>query len=33
MHAGQIIMLPKMLTTSDLRFYDFDAGTPVQRWR
>jgi uncharacterized damage-inducible protein DinB len=33
MHTGQIIMLTKMLTTSDLRFYDFDVGAPVQRWR
>jgi uncharacterized damage-inducible protein DinB len=33
MHAGQIIMLTKMMTSSDLRFYDFDADTPVVRWR
>jgi hypothetical protein len=33
MHAGQIIMLPKMLTSDDLRFYEFDAGVPVVRWR
>ncbi|HEX7333728.1 MAG TPA: DinB family protein [Pyrinomonadaceae bacterium] len=33
MHAGQIIMLTKMLTTADLRFYDFEAGVPVERWR
>ena len=32
MHAGQIIMLTKMLTTSDLRFYDFEADAPVERW-
>jgi hypothetical protein len=33
MHAGQIIMLTKMLTSADLRFYDFEAGAPVERWR
>jgi hypothetical protein len=33
MHAGQIIMLTKMLTASDLRFYEFEAGGPVERWR
>ena len=33
MHTGQIIMLTKMMTSADLRFYDFDAGTPVERWR
>ena len=33
MHTGQIIMLTKMLTASDLRFYDFEAGGPVERWR
>ncbi len=32
MHTGQIIMLTKLLTASDLRFYDFEAGEPVQRW-
>ena len=32
MHTGQIIMLTKMITGSDLRFYDFDAGLPVERW-
>jgi uncharacterized damage-inducible protein DinB len=32
MHTGQIIMLTKMLTSADLRFYEFDADTPVQRW-
>jgi uncharacterized damage-inducible protein DinB len=32
MHTGQIIMLTKMLTASDLRFYDFEAGVPVHRW-
>jgi len=33
MHTGQIIMLTKMTTSDDLRFYEFDAGTPVQLWR
>ena len=33
MHTGQIIMLTKMLTSSDLRFYDFEAGAPVESWR
>jgi hypothetical protein len=33
MHAGQIIMLTKMLTSADLRFYEFDAGVPVVRLR
>ena len=32
MHTGQIIMLTKMLTASDLRFYDFEAGAPVESW-
>ena len=33
MHAGQIILLTKLLTASDLRFYDFEADGPVERWR
>ena len=33
MHTGQIIMVTKMLTTSDLRFYEFDNGAPVESWR
>jgi uncharacterized damage-inducible protein DinB len=33
MHAGQIFLLTKLLTASDLRFYDFEAGAPVERWR
>ena len=32
MHTGQIIMLTKMLTKSDLAFYDFTTGVPVHRW-
>lgn len=33
MHAGQIIMLTKMMTSADLRFYDFEGGAPIVRWR
>lgn len=33
MHAGQIFLLTKLLTSTDLRFYDFEAGAPVERWR
>ena len=33
MHTGQIIMLTKMMTSNDLRIYEFDTGVPVQRWR
>ena len=33
MHAGQIFLLTKLLTATDLRFYDFDSGAPVDRWR
>ncbi|HJP91000.1 MAG TPA: DinB family protein [Pyrinomonadaceae bacterium] len=33
MHAGQIFLLTKLLTATDLRFYEFEAGAPVQRWR
>lgn len=32
MHTGQIILLTKMLTAGDLRFYDFEDGAPVHRW-
>lgn len=32
MHTGQIITLTKLLTASDLRFYDFEDNVPVQRW-
>ena len=32
MHTGQIIMLTKMLSASDLRFYDFESGAPVEQW-
>lgn len=33
MHPGQIIMLTKLLTATDLRFYGFEDGVPVERWR
>jgi len=33
MHTGQIIMLTKMMTSSDLRFYGFEDGVPVETWR
>jgi hypothetical protein len=32
MHTGQIILLTKMLTSADLRFYDFSSGEPVETW-
>jgi uncharacterized damage-inducible protein DinB len=32
MHAGQIFLLTKLLTASDLHFYDFEANAPVERW-
>ena len=32
MHTGQIIMLTKMLTGSDMRFYDFSGKTPRYGW-
>lgn len=32
MHTGQIIMLTKMLTSTDLRFYDFSPDGPRERW-
>jgi hypothetical protein len=33
MHAGQIFFLTKLLTASDLRFYEFDANVPIETWR
>jgi hypothetical protein len=33
MHTGQIILLTKLLTESDLGFYDFSAGVPAANWR
>ena len=32
MHTGQIILLTKLQTSSDLHFYDFEEGAPVHRW-
>lgn len=32
MHTGQIILLTKLLTESDLRFYDFSTGAPRAGW-
>jgi hypothetical protein len=32
MHAGQIFLLTKLLTASDLGFYDFEADAPIERW-
>ena len=32
MHTGQIIWLTKLLTASDLHFYDFEGYQPVERW-
>jgi len=32
MHTGQIILLTKLLTQKDLRFYGFEDGAPVHRW-
>jgi uncharacterized damage-inducible protein DinB len=33
MHTGQIILLTKMLTATDLHFYGFEGFAPVHRWR
>ena len=32
MHAGQIFLLTKLLTATDLHFYDFEGDVPTQRW-
>ena len=32
MHTGQIILLTKLLTASDLHFYDFDGDQPSPKW-
>ena len=32
MHAGQIFLLTKLLTATDLRFYEFDGDVPAQCW-
>jgi uncharacterized damage-inducible protein DinB len=31
-HTGQIILLTKMLAQTDMEFYDFSSGAPVNRW-
>jgi len=31
MYAGQIFLLTKVLTATDLRFYDFEAAAPIER--
>ena len=33
MHTGQIILLTKLLTETDLGFYDFATGAPVHAWQ
>jgi uncharacterized damage-inducible protein DinB len=33
MHTGQIILLTKLLTATDLRFYGFEGVAPLRRWR
>jgi uncharacterized damage-inducible protein DinB len=32
MHTGQVILLTKLLTGEDLRFYDFSEGVPRRNW-
>src|SRR5205085_3218661 len=32
MHTGQIILLSKMLTQGDMRFYDFSGNAPKENW-
>lgn len=32
MHAGQIIMLTKIMRSEDLQFYDMSGSAPVTRW-
>ncbi len=32
MHTGQIILLTKLLTASDLHFYDFEGDVPLRRF-
>jgi uncharacterized damage-inducible protein DinB len=33
MHTGQIIMTTKMLTASDMEFYDFINAKPILKWK
>ena len=32
MHTGQIILVTKLLTASDLHFYDFEGDVPTRRF-
>jgi uncharacterized damage-inducible protein DinB len=32
MHTGQVIVITKLLTQGDLRFYDFSKGAPTPTW-
>jgi uncharacterized damage-inducible protein DinB len=32
MHTGQIILLTKLMTEKDLKFYDFSRGAPAHTW-
>jgi len=29
---GKFFLLTKLLTATDLRFYEFEDATPVERW-
>ena len=33
MHAGQIILMTKMLAETDLAFYEFTGPKPIPKWR
>ena len=33
MHTGQIILVAKMLTQSDLAFYEFVDSKPTLKWK
>jgi uncharacterized damage-inducible protein DinB len=33
MHTGQIILLTKMMTTTDLSFYEFVDSKPTMKWK
>ncbi len=33
MHMGQIILITKMLSESDLAFYEFIDSKPVLKWQ
>jgi uncharacterized damage-inducible protein DinB len=32
MHTGQILYITKLLTSTDLQFYQFDTGRPTKHW-